>query len=209
MLSDGIKAIETEYNGYRFRSRLEARWAVFFDAMNIQYAYEEEGFEKYIGDQKEKYLPDFRLGLPGSGIYAEVKGDNTELTSNSDALTELHDFGGILPGFSGSLGTPRGLLLLGEIPLPNNRLVLHPIMQHEKGIWRSFAVFRSGCWYPIDVIRGDSLSCLFDVEPSCDPGWDNSPRLLSVGRFFPRTQRAYLEARSARFEHGECGSVLR
>jgi len=26
-----IKAIETQYRGYRFRSRLEARWAVFFD----------------------------------------------------------------------------------------------------------------------------------------------------------------------------------
>ena len=40
-----IKAIETEYNGYRFRSRLEARWAVFFDAMGIKYEYEPEGFE--------------------------------------------------------------------------------------------------------------------------------------------------------------------
>ncbi|MCB6994492.1 hypothetical protein LI177_13475 [bacterium 210820-DFI.6.37] len=27
-----LKAIQTEYKGYRFRSRLEARWAVFFDA---------------------------------------------------------------------------------------------------------------------------------------------------------------------------------
>lgn len=26
-------AIQTEYNGYLFRSRLEARWAVFFDAL--------------------------------------------------------------------------------------------------------------------------------------------------------------------------------
>ena len=30
-----IKAIETEYNGYKFRSRLEARWAVFFDALGV------------------------------------------------------------------------------------------------------------------------------------------------------------------------------
>ena len=30
-----IKAIETYYKGYRFRSRLEARWAVFFDAAGI------------------------------------------------------------------------------------------------------------------------------------------------------------------------------
>ena len=32
----GLKPIDTEYKGYRFRSRLEARWAVFFDAMEVQ-----------------------------------------------------------------------------------------------------------------------------------------------------------------------------
>ena len=30
-----IKAIETSYKGYLFRSRLEARWAVFFDALGL------------------------------------------------------------------------------------------------------------------------------------------------------------------------------
>lgn len=30
-----MKAIETRYKGYRFRSRLEARWAVFFDALGL------------------------------------------------------------------------------------------------------------------------------------------------------------------------------
>ena len=40
-----IKPIETVYNGYRFRSRLEARWAVFFDEAEIPYEYEPEGFD--------------------------------------------------------------------------------------------------------------------------------------------------------------------
>ena len=40
-----LKAIETFYNGYRFRSRLEARWAVFFDSAGIEYVYEPEGFK--------------------------------------------------------------------------------------------------------------------------------------------------------------------
>lgn len=53
-----IKPIETVYNGYRFRSRLEARWAVFFDKMGIQYEYEPEG---YVLDDGTKYLPDFYL----------------------------------------------------------------------------------------------------------------------------------------------------
>lgn len=40
-----IKAIETCYAGCRFRSRLEARWAVFFDALGLEWEYEPEGFE--------------------------------------------------------------------------------------------------------------------------------------------------------------------
>ena len=67
-----MKAIETEYRGYKFRSRLEARWAVFFDALGIKWEYEPEGFEFKDGT---KYLPDFYL--PGydskKGVYCEVK----------------------------------------------------------------------------------------------------------------------------------------
>jgi hypothetical protein len=41
----GIKPIETLYRGYKFRSRLEARWAVFFDVAGIAWQYEPEGFD--------------------------------------------------------------------------------------------------------------------------------------------------------------------
>ncbi len=63
-----IKAIETRYNGYRFRSRLEARWAVFFDAMGVKYEYEKEGFS--LGGVC--YLPDF--WLPDQQLWLEIKG---------------------------------------------------------------------------------------------------------------------------------------
>jgi hypothetical protein len=64
-----IKPIETFYNGYRFRSRLEARWAVFFDAMGIKYLYEPEGYRLSDGTC---YLPDFYL--PEMQEFFEVKG---------------------------------------------------------------------------------------------------------------------------------------
>lgn len=64
-----IKAIETLYSGYRFRSRLEARWAVFFENMYIDYEYEYEGFELSDGT---KYLPDF--WLPRFQTFVEIKG---------------------------------------------------------------------------------------------------------------------------------------
>lgn len=68
-----VKSIETVYNGYRFRSRLEARVAVLFDALGIEYQYEPEGFE-YKGDY---YLPDFYVPksnfYPYRDYYVEVK----------------------------------------------------------------------------------------------------------------------------------------
>lgn len=65
-----VKAIETRYNGYRFRSRTEARWAVFFDAAGIRYEYEKEGYALPSGP----YLPDFWLPDFAGGIWFEVKG---------------------------------------------------------------------------------------------------------------------------------------
>jgi hypothetical protein len=62
-----MKALETKYKGYRFRSRLEARWAVFFDALGIKWEYESQGFDLGGG---VRYLPDFLLD---GEIYAEVK----------------------------------------------------------------------------------------------------------------------------------------
>lgn len=64
-----MKAIPTRYRGYHFRSRLEARWAVFFDALGVLWDYEREGFEFSDGT---RYLPDF--WLPDLGLWAEIKG---------------------------------------------------------------------------------------------------------------------------------------
>jgi hypothetical protein len=63
-----FKVIETKYNGYRFRSRLEARWAVFFDALGIRYEYEKEGYDL----EGTWYLPDF--WFPEHDCFIEIKG---------------------------------------------------------------------------------------------------------------------------------------
>lgn len=68
-----IKAIETNYKGYRMRSRLEARWAIFFDNLNMKWWYEPEGFS-FNG---ERYLPDFYLPDFDGGTFAEVKFEAT------------------------------------------------------------------------------------------------------------------------------------
>lgn len=63
-----MKAIETQYKGYRFRSRLEARWAVLLDALDIKWEYEFEGYD--LGEAGW-YLPDF--WLPELQWHLEIK----------------------------------------------------------------------------------------------------------------------------------------
>ncbi len=62
-----MKAIPTEYNGYHFRSRLEATWACFFNNMNMPYQYEPKVFNL----DGVKYLPDF--WLPHQQVWIEIK----------------------------------------------------------------------------------------------------------------------------------------
>jgi len=64
-----IKAIQTRYDNYHFRSRQEARWSVWFNAVNLPYRYEHEGFDLGNGVY---YLPDF--WLPTLKLWVEVKG---------------------------------------------------------------------------------------------------------------------------------------
>lgn len=68
-----IKAIQTRYDGILFRSRIEARWAVFFNSLGLDYEYEKEGYD--LGDGKA-YLPDF--WLPSLDAWIEIKGADPE-----------------------------------------------------------------------------------------------------------------------------------
>jgi len=69
-------AIPTIYRGITFRSRLEARWATFFDAVGADWRYEPQGYEA----GGVAYLPDFWLPSVASrgalgGVFFEVKPD--------------------------------------------------------------------------------------------------------------------------------------
>ena len=157
-----IQAIQTTYKGCNFRSRLEARWAVFFDALDIEWLYEPEGFEtSFENDQNVRYLPDFYF--PKTGTWVEVKG----ALSNNDAkkLGQILDYGSPLTWFSESydkkerakeFGSSRfykedrswsayifqpGLLILGDIPNVDHGIVLHKLITHRKGLQVNYAGF--------------------------------------------------------------------
>jgi hypothetical protein len=65
-----VKSIETNYNGIKYRSRTEARWAMLFDLAGIGFQYEPEGYELHSG----RYVPDFWLDQ--WDCFFEVKPQN-------------------------------------------------------------------------------------------------------------------------------------
>jgi len=76
-----IKPIPTIYNGIKFRSRLEAQWAVFFDSIGYKYQYQPEAL-KWNG---LLYLVDF--WLPIVKMFAEVK--PTWITEEDDRKAQM------------------------------------------------------------------------------------------------------------------------
>ena len=85
-----VSAIATNYRGYRFRSRLEARRAVL-DALGkwADWRYEDEGFQLSNG---MKYLPDFYLPSIGNGIYMEVKPTLPTLQRTDEDFNKIAQF---------------------------------------------------------------------------------------------------------------------
>ncbi len=113
------KAIETIYKGCKFRSRLEARWAVFFDNCNADWEYEPEGYDLGNGIY---YLPDFLIrnvdGRVGGDLYVEVKGVMTEKDMHKIKLFSGYKeikktFEG---GYSSHIEIKNKTLILGNIP---------------------------------------------------------------------------------------------
>lgn len=223
-------AIETVYKGYRFRSRLEARWAVFFDYLKIRWEYEPEGY--YVGmaceardedgncpddhpelgaercTHRRMYLPDFRL--PDFKSWVEVKGDVERL--DFDLLADAVDWGMGLPDMSWSMSDNRGLLVLGPIPSGTSIwLPLHPILQHHKGGWLGLAQFCPGGFTAWN--NGDQH---FDSSWGDQTGQEWTKTLVKhfhgdLGNDPKDAFNSYLvsyaydAARQARFEHGESG----
>lgn len=52
---ENIPALPASYRGVTFRSRLEARWAYYFDLIGCDWQYEPEGYGLASGN----YCPDF------------------------------------------------------------------------------------------------------------------------------------------------------
>jgi len=204
-----IKAIETRYAGCRFRSRLEARWAVCFDHLGITWEYEAQGYRVgpypcgiangRILTQESRYLPDFYL--PEQDTFFEVKG-----TAPDEQYQRM------LSTFTGQLGKSL-ILAVGSIPAADKFVVgdenSAPFWMDlydgthtydGEGGWdnyQAWCVCRTGRHFGVAFMgNGHRIAC------ECNTG--------NFGKYTSSHDdsilAAYTAARSARFEYGEQGS---
>lgn len=109
-------AIPTRYGGHRFRSRLEARWAVLFDSLGLRWEYEREAFHVEVDGTPVGYTPDF--WLPDMQVWFEVKPE-AEALAEDEGLAVARKLQAFRQGSSFDVvvafGTPRAayLFLLG------------------------------------------------------------------------------------------------
>lgn len=209
--AEPIKPIETRYKGYRFRSRLEARWAVFFDHLHIEWQYEPERFP--LGDRT--YLPDF--WLPEHHCWAEVKGVLDQPTM--DLLIAATRPEGGLPadpaGRQWAAGdAPGRILLLGQVPDVGGWV--HSRLDYRDGKVHLSTVMFNGVYCPNK--QAETAQVLLIREPIQQgslfwPSRDAAFRRCVNGhndvvlRNDEIVRDAYRAARSARFEYGESGAL--
>lgn len=184
-MRSNMRPIQTHYAGCRFRSRLEARWAVFFDHLNIAWDYEKQGYD--LGDAGP-YLPDF--WLEDLEIWFEVKGEHgLEDYDKARALREA-------TGFPVVIAT-------GQIGRTCHYVFSYEVCDSGGGEYEAaglFAPLGERIIIAVEVSRSDRELCqAWCTQPAT--GLAGFPRIAVA----PPIQRAFDAARSARFEHGEKG----
>lgn len=212
MNTSAIRPIETRYKGYRFRSRLEARWAVFFDAMGVRWEYEEQGY----AIDGVPYLPDFVLRTPNvlradlqRQVFVEIK---PEQWFDEDGRDEYRKMLSRLSELTGC----DVLVLIGA---PGSRWWPHAVPDRD-GEGGQFVEDHTGGGFIVSPHMNEPIKTVQIAEcrgcgafayathwmdyavPFCGPDrfYCDSDRYPIVGA---RTKAATAASRAARFEHGE------
>ncbi len=175
--------IQTRYAGCNFRSRLEARWAVAFDAMGVEWRYETEGFDL----DGQWYLPDFLL--PQRHVWVEVKPNLASEDLTKAVALARH--------------TDEAVICLGDIPKENSKGPHHVMIGRNRSERLTVEWF---AWLPADPEIGNVIEephgySRFIGQDNAIPSemWTHRKGQVIVPPF---VASAYREGRSARFEHG-------
>ena len=196
-----IKAIETVYNGYKFRSRLEARWAVFFDAVGIKYEYEPEGITLSDG---VLYLPDFYL--PQFYSYFEVKRKGIKGTEEgNEAIRKISD--------GSHSDTWAGIICFGDPYDHDMTIYCQDISEDSAGSYEGHVVFgyypktKTPMLFAWDDYRDRAFLSAFADGHTIPMQTDCEHQYLSNPFVTKEIINAELMARQARFEHGETPKI--
>lgn len=187
-----MKPIETTYAGHRFRSRLEARWAVFFDHLGVEWEYEPEGY--IVGGRA--YLPDFRLTslrLDGPVLF-EVKGAEIDDDEYELMLHRLATEATVIVAV-GQHARPDRVGRVGRTgPVDGSGLARFGGGTPDT-VW----------WTVCPECAGVGCAADAEVRAMACCGKRSVPYGMRNGND-PRILAALTAARSARFEHGESGA---
>lgn len=179
-----MQPIETRYHGHRFRSRLEARWAVFFDAFGVPWEYEPEGYD--LG-ALGYYLPDF---IVAGRVIVEVKPPTYEESEEDwdrwNTITEL-------PGIS------TFFLASG---VPDGTRTWHGLEQSSNPLVGRYALARCDKCYSLVFARMDASSVVYTGTRLCSPDCESKNCIL----LDPHCEEI-ARATGARFEHGETPAI--
>ena len=175
---NGPKAIEVKWHGCRFRSKLEAQWAIVFECIGLEWAYEPMGYKLGNGLW---YMPDFLVaGLVGVGdgwTFVEVKGKMRDIDRS-----KIDEFSKHYP-----------LYVVGEVPYTDPFGSQHRAFGRDTcfhSLSRIFVERSAG------VIESGAIGVGRDGMPEIVPEWDWNGDEQA-------TRLAFLAARYARFDHGE------
>jgi len=86
----GIKAIPTIFKGIKYDSLNEARWAVFFDALNIPFEPQPRGDMMETPNGTTYYQPDFRIKLPHKGCNYTTDSYFVEIKHSAPVEEEVY-----------------------------------------------------------------------------------------------------------------------
>lgn len=176
-----LRAIQTRYKGYAFRSRTEARWAVFFDHMGIKWEYEPEGFELGNG---LRYLPDF--WLPDLCLWVEVKPGPPDDVAREKAWR---------------------LCLMSDAPLfmsegmPDNHGTLFTVFHQSGGEVGLREHKAQAPWFE------PTIYVQHPAEEMHYPKLDIYPMKKLDPKLYGKAEQALIAARGARFEFGQQGAA--
>jgi hypothetical protein len=178
-----VAAIETRFNGCLFRSRLEARWSIFFESAGIGWDYEPTFIEVKGPRPPLRWLPDFRLD---DNRWVEVKGTMTD----QDAIRYIS-----LAYFVGGSGhRPDGndVVFLGPLPEPADDF--WPITLHrcrDGVLWAVPFTLEPGCPLkdsPPRLVSAElTAAILLAGVPWGQPDWAEEPLSRAKRHRFTRS----------------------